>query len=285
MAQSTSVTQLAPDVYHFRYGFHSNLFVVTDDGVIATDPLSPAAAKACLAEIRKITDQPVRYVIYSHDHTDHIAGGAVYKGEARFVAHRNALAAIEARGIDEIVVPDLLVDERYTLELGGKEIQLTHLGRVESASGLAIFIPEDKILMWVDAVRSFGAPYRYLEGYDLRDFRNALIELRSWDFEILVPGHGPPTDKDRLVLFANYLEAMQEFAEAAMARYTQGEHRAAVGNVNPEKYFDTYITEIAERVIGKMRPEYGDLGGFDDWGPKNAERTVVFLLHEILFFE
>lgn len=285
LAQQASVTQLTPDVYHFRYGFHSNIFVVTDDGVIATDPISPDAARACLAEIRKITDQPVRYVIYSHDHTDHIAGGEVYKGEARFVAHRNALAPINARGIEEIIIPDLLVDDRHTLELGGKEIQLAHFGRVESASGLAIYIPDDKVLMWVDAVRSFGAPYRYLEGYDLLDFRNALKELQSWDIEILVPGHGPPTDKGRLVLFANYLDDMQTFAEEEMAAYTQNEHLTVVGKVNPEKYFDSYISEIAKRVIEKMRPQYGDIGGFDDWGTKNAERMVVFLLHEILFFE
>lgn len=284
-AQEASVTQLAPDVYHFRYGFHSNLFVVTDEGVIATDPLSPEAAKACITEIRKITDQPVRYVIYSHDHTDHIAGGKVYQGQAQFVAHRNALAPIEARGIDEIVVPDLLVDDGHTLELGGKRVQLTHFGRVESASGLAIYLPEDKILMWVDAVRSFGAPYRYLEGYDWLDFRNALKELQSWDIEILVPGHGPPTDKRRLVLFANYLHDMQKFAEEEMAAYSQGEHSSTIGKVNPEKYFDSYISEIARRVIKKMRPQYGDIGGYDDWGTKNAERAVVFLLHETLFFE
>jgi len=285
LAEQAPVTQLTPDVYHFRYGFHSNIFIVTDDGVIATDPLSPAAADACLAEIRKITDQPVRYVIYSHDHTDHIAGGGVYQGDARFVAHRNARAAIDARGIQEIIVPDLLVDDRHTLRLGGKEIQLIHLGRIESASSLAIFIPDDKVLMWVDAVRSFGAPYRYLEGYDLLDFRNALKELQSWDFKILVPGHGPPTDKKQLVLFADYFDAMQKHAEAEMEQYSQGDHHAVVGNVNPEKYFDTYIKEIAGRVIGKMRTEYGHLGGFDDWGTKNAERMVVFLLHEILFFE
>ena len=285
LAQEKLVTQLAPDVYHFQYGFHSNIFVVTDDGVIATDPLSPDAARACLDEIRKITDQPVRYVIYSHDHTDHIAGGEVYKGEAQFVAHRNAFARISARGIEEIVVPDKLIDDRYTIELGGKEIQLVHMGRIESASGLAIFIPEDKILMWVDAVRSFGAPYRYLEGYDLLDFRNALTELQTWDFEILVPGHGPPTDKNRLVLFANYLDDMQVFAEAEMAAYTQSEHSSVVGKINPEKYFDSYISEIAKRVVEKMRPQYGDIGGYADWGTKNAERTVVFLLHEILFFE
>jgi glyoxylase-like metal-dependent hydrolase (beta-lactamase superfamily II) len=284
-SQETSITQLTPDVYHFRYGFHSNIFIVTAEGVIATDPLSPAAAKACLAEIRKITDKPVRYVIYSHDHTDHIAGGGVYKDDARFVAHRNALARIEARGVDEIVVPDLLVDDEYTLEFGGKAIRLVHVGRVESASALAIYIPEDKILMWVDAVRSFGAPYRYLEGYDLPDFRNALKMMRTWDIDIVVPGHGPPTDKKRLILFANYLDDMQAIAEREMAAYTQGEHQSVVGKVNPEKYFDSYISEVARRITKEMRPEYGDIGGFDDWGTKNAERMVVFLLHEILFFE
>jgi len=285
LAQETSVTQLAPDVYHFRYGFHSNIFIVTDEGVIATDPLSPDAAKACLAEIRKITDQPVRYVIYSHDHTDHIAGGKVYVGDAQFVAHRKALEPIKVRNIVEIITPDLLVDDSYTIELGDKTIQLKHFGRVESASGLAIYIVEDKILMWVDAVRSFGAPYRYLEGYDWLDFRNALQELQTWDIDILVPGHGPPTDKSRLVLFANYLRDMQAIAEEEMAAYTQSEHAAVIGKVNPEKYFDSYISEVARRVSEKMRPEYGDIGGYDDWGTKNAERAVVFLLHEILFFK
>ncbi len=285
LAVETSVKKLAPGVYHFRYGFHSNLFIVTDEGVIATDPLSPDAAKACLAEIRKITDKPVRYVIYSHDHTDHIAGGGVYEGQAKFVAHRNAFELIKARGIDEIIAPDLLVDNRHTLELGGKTVQLVHFGRIESASGLALYLPEDKILMWVDAVRSFGAPYRYLEGYDWLEFRNALQELQTWEIEILIPGHGPPTDKSRLVLFANYLQHMQTAAEKEMAAYTQARHSSIIGRVNPERYFDTYISEIARRVIEKMRPQYGDIGGYDDWGTKNAERAVVFLLHEILFFD
>ena len=139
--------------------------------------------------------------------------------------------------------------------------------------------------MWVDAVRSFGAPYRYLEGYDLLEFRNALERMQEWDIDIVIPGHGPPTDKNRLILFADYLEDMQAIAEQEMAAYTQGEHLSVIGKVNPEKYFDSYISEVARRVSEKMRPKYGEIGGFDDWGTKNAERMVVFLLHEILFFE
>lgn len=281
LALGAAVTQLTPDVYLFRHDFHSNIFVVTDEGVVVTDPISPRAAAACLEEIRKITDQPIQYVIYSHEHSDHIAGGAVFQPQARFVAHRNAVPAIAARKSPDIVMPDILVDERHTIELGGKLIELVYLGRIESASNLAIFLPQDRVLMWVDAVRSFGVPYRHLEGTDLNDLRSALGELQTWDFEYLIPGHGPATDKARLELYSRYFDDLQRFAEAEMVNYTQTEHRSSLaGDVNPEKYFDTYISRVAAAVVERMRARYAEMGGFDDWGPKNAERMVVFLLHE-----
>ena len=70
------------NVYVFRYQNHQAMFVVTPAGVIVTDPISygrPQAAKTYLDEIRKITKAPVKYLIYSHHHYDHIAGGKVFK--------------------------------------------------------------------------------------------------------------------------------------------------------------------------------------------------------------
>src|SRR5690242_4765876 len=61
------------NVYIFRYQFHQAMFVVTPKGVIATDPIGryrPEAVTTYLAEIRKITDQPVKFLIYSHAHFD-----------------------------------------------------------------------------------------------------------------------------------------------------------------------------------------------------------------------
>jgi len=82
------------NVYIFRYQNHQAMFVVTPAGVIATDPISygrPQAAKTYLDEIRKITKAPIKYLIYSHHHYDHIAGGKVFKDAgATIVAHRRA---------------------------------------------------------------------------------------------------------------------------------------------------------------------------------------------------
>src|SRR6202008_3905477 len=59
-------TRVADGVYTFRYLFHRNVFLVTSEGVIATDSISPDAASAMMDEIRKVTDKPVKYVVYTH---------------------------------------------------------------------------------------------------------------------------------------------------------------------------------------------------------------------------
>src|ERR1019366_325463 len=79
------------NVYVFRYANHQSMFVVTPAGVIATDPIGyghPQSVETYVAEIRKVTDKPIKYVIYSHHHFDHIAGGKPFKDAgAIFIAH------------------------------------------------------------------------------------------------------------------------------------------------------------------------------------------------------
>src|SRR3990172_12216642 len=74
--------KITDNVYIFRYQYHQSMFVVTPAGVIATDPIAylrPAAETTYLAEIRKITRAPIKYLVYSHHHYDHIAGGKPFK--------------------------------------------------------------------------------------------------------------------------------------------------------------------------------------------------------------
>src|ERR1700757_3043809 len=111
---STTKVQGTDGVYIFRYQGHQAMFVVTPEGVIATDPIGerrPAAA-AYIGEIRKITQAPIKYVGYRHSHFDHIAGGKPFKDlGATFIAHRNTKRLLEARKNPDIVMPDLVVDD------------------------------------------------------------------------------------------------------------------------------------------------------------------------------
>ena len=84
------ITKLADDVYLFRHQFHQSIFITTPKGVIVTDPISSDAAAWLKAKIKTLTDQPVRYVIYSHHHNDHITGGSVFADTAPFVSQTAA---------------------------------------------------------------------------------------------------------------------------------------------------------------------------------------------------
>src|SRR5690348_18261333 len=84
------ITKLTEDVYLYRHQFHQAIFITTPKGVIVTDPISPDAAIWLKAQIKTLTDQPIRYVIYSHHHDDHITGGGVFADQARFVSHAAA---------------------------------------------------------------------------------------------------------------------------------------------------------------------------------------------------
>jgi glyoxylase-like metal-dependent hydrolase (beta-lactamase superfamily II) len=155
-AQPTfATTKVADNVYMFRYEGHQAMFVVTSEGVIATDPISenrPAAA-AYLAEIRKVTQAPIRYVIYSHGHADHIAGGKPFKDAgAIFVAHRLAKESLARMNRADIVPVDETVDDKRTITLGGTEVELLYVGKNHSDNTLVVRLPRERIIFTVDFV-------------------------------------------------------------------------------------------------------------------------------------
>jgi len=88
------ITQIAGEVYRFRNQNHYSVFAVTPAGIIATDPINADAAQWLKAELQRRFNRPVKYLIYSHDHADHIAGGEVFADTATVVAHENAKATI-----------------------------------------------------------------------------------------------------------------------------------------------------------------------------------------------
>ena len=91
---ATTKVEGTDNVYIFRYGNAQAMFVVTSAGVIATDPIDygrPQAVTTYVDEFKKVTNQPIRYVIYSHNHFDHIAGGKPFKDAgATFISHKKA---------------------------------------------------------------------------------------------------------------------------------------------------------------------------------------------------
>ncbi len=157
------------NVYLFRYQGHQSMFIVTPKGVIATDPIGryrPEAVTTYLAEIKKVTDQPVKYLIYSHAHFDHIAGGKPFKDQgATIIAHKNAKAHFEWAKkqnalLDSVVMPDQVVDQKKVISLGGTTLELIYVGRNHSDSSLVMRLPKEKLIFLVDFIPIEGVQFR-----------------------------------------------------------------------------------------------------------------------------
>ena len=181
------------NVYIFRYQGHQAMFVVTPDGVIATDPIGerrPAAA-AYIAEIRKITQAPIKYVVYSHSHYDHIAGGKPFKDiGAMFVAHKNTKSLLEERKNPDVVIPDLVVDDNGgKIELGGTTLELLYLGKNHGDNSLIMRLPKEKIIFVVDFIPLSGTQFRVMADTYVPEQEATMKKLLTMDWNTLISGH------------------------------------------------------------------------------------------------
>ena len=191
-----ATTKITDNVYVFRMLGHQAMFVVTPAGVIATDPIGFVDKKGgeiYLAEIRKVTSAPVRFVVYSHHHYDHIAGGQPFKAAgATFIAHRNAQRHLAALNHPEVVLPDQVVDDASTLELGGVRVDLVYAGRNHSDNSLVVHVPKDRIIFTVDWIPIQAVMFRDMPDGFLPDWFDGFDKVLAMDWDRMIPGHPAP---------------------------------------------------------------------------------------------
>jgi glyoxylase-like metal-dependent hydrolase (beta-lactamase superfamily II) len=182
------------NVYIFRNGNHQAMFIVTKDGVIATDPVAygrPTGGQQYIDEIKKITDKPIKYLIYSHHHYDHVAGGKAFKDAgAKIVAHRNVKARLEPLKDPNTPLPDELVgDGGRTIKLGGTTLELKYVGKNHSDSTLVMLLPKEKIAFVVDLLPVGRMPGRGMIDFYPLEAEAGIKKIIAMNWERLIPGH------------------------------------------------------------------------------------------------
>lgn len=202
-----AITQVAGDLYRFQNGAHYSVFLVTEAGIIASDPLNREAALWLKDELASRFGQPVRYVVYSHDHADHIGGGEVFDDEAVIIAHENAKATIigEKR---PTAIPEVVFSDRLNIELGGQTVELIYVGRGHSDNTLVMHFPNERAVFAVDFISVDRMPYQNLTDSYFPDWVDAIKRVEDIDFDILIPGHGPIGTKADATEHREYLEAL-----------------------------------------------------------------------------
>ena len=259
---STTKVDGTDNVYIFRYNRHQSMFIVTPDGVIVTDPigLRRPAAQAYIEEIRKITPARIKYVIYSHPHFDHIAGGQPFKDlGATFVAHRNAKDRIVALNAPDVVVPDEVVDGMRTINLGGTTLELIYLGKNHSNGNLVMRLPKERIIFTVDWIPLQSLPFRGMADTYLPDIEDGLKQLIAMDWDRLIPGHPGPDGRQT---------GTKDDARTALG-YLQDLSAAVKKAADDHKCLNDAVRDI-------KLPKYEKFANYDAYLPMNIERYCDF---------
>ena len=242
------ITRIGGDLYRFQNNFHISVFLVTSEGIIATDPINADAAQWLKDELTKRFNTEVKYLIYSHEHPDHISGGEVFADTALVVAHDKAKAKIigEKR---PTAVPDITFSDQMVIELGGKTVELSYVGRNHSDNMIVMVFPEADALFAVDFIPIQTMAFRDLQDSYVTEWIESLKVVEGMDFKILIPGHGPVAKKSDVGAFREYMEDL---------------YAAVLKEVRAGKSLE----EAKQQVT---LPKYKDWGQYKDWLPLNVE--------------
>ncbi len=222
---NTSKVDGTDGVYTFRYQNSLSMFIVTPAGVIVTDPIGygrPQAVVTYLEEIRKITDKPIKYVLYSHHHFDHIAGGKPFKDAgAKFISHKRAKERLVQLADPHTIIPDETFDSKKIITLGGTTIEMIYMGVNHSDSTVVMRLPKEKIIFTVDTVAAGQFPGRgMIDSYPI-EWEAFLQKLYTMEWERLIPGH--PGVKDRLGTKQDVQTALNVLQTASAAVKTEAQ--------------------------------------------------------------
>lgn len=276
---SWSVEDLGNGVYLFRWweGFYVATFVVGDDAVLVVDPMNRDAARGYRKAVAAVTDNPIRKIVYSHDHRDHIVGANVLAPDAEIYAHPGTQASLQFRGDVDVPMPTQLVDNGDVIEIGGREVGVHYFGPNHGRSNIALSFDTGmgKMLAYVDTLEIGIVPYRSLPDTNVHGYIHSLREATKLDVDWVLGGHsgpGPAVWIDRyLAYFVDMEDALrQSAAETSEPPADSVEDVIAQGEL--------YRTAIVTGAVDALRPTYGDWQGFEAWAPMNAQTVWSYMI-------
>lgn len=244
--------QIGPGHYVYSTGTFNSGVIATSDGVVVLDALaSEAVARTAREAIARTTGQPVRVLVSSTHHNQYSKGNGAYADVLK-VGHENyrtdLLSLMQREKIpaeeQRARLPAVTFRDRLTLHLGGKEIQILHVGRGHTRGDSIIFVPQDRIVYLSELL--FVNQFLFInDGYGL-DWLKALDAVEALEADVFVPGHGPipPDPRQTRQDLRRFRQMLVDVRDAVQKEVARG------------------ATED-QAVAGLRWPQYEKLQGYD----------------------
>jgi cyclase len=244
-------------------------FVIGDDGVLVVDTFQdPRSAKALLAEIRKLTPLPIRFVVNTHYHLDHVNGNDVFAAAgATIVAHRNVRAWMRTENIkmldppvtaekkarvESLTLPTVVHDSHVDLYLGSRRINARYYPG-HTGGDSVVWIPDAHIvfcgdMLWKEHVPNLidATTKAWVESLDAMQ--------KDYGTSTWVPGHGGIANAQDVLAFRKYLADLREGVRREQAAGSSGD-------------------ALVKALLPNLSSQYGKWGFFMDYAAIGIQQT------------
>jgi glyoxylase-like metal-dependent hydrolase (beta-lactamase superfamily II) len=280
-----AVKSVGGGVYVLSDNGWQSAFLVTDDGVVVFD--APASfGKSIPSAIAKVTNQPIRYLVYSHAHKDHIGGSAAFKNipGLKIVALDTVGDFLSEMNDPDRLQPNVTFKTGKTITLGSKTIELTRHDYHSNEGDLFIYVPQAKFMMAVDCVTPGYAPF---QGFDIttnfHEYLKMFDQLLAYDFNTFVGGHLTAIGTKEDVLMTkeftmDVYNTVKRIHNNMNQTAVTSDAAKVIGTDNEFLLFKVLLDKATDDSVKDIQPRWiNRLAGVDVWLPSHVRTALIYV--------
>lgn len=277
------ISEIKPGLFYVTEGVYQSAFLVTRDGVIIFDAPPSFARKLPGVIDEHAPGVPIRYLVYSHGHSDHIGGASVF-GDIEglhIVAHEAVAKSIEQAGRPGIPVPTAKYDAPYEFSVGGETIVLTPASFHAEDMDTIIYLPRQRFVMSVDTITPGEAPFmNFGATFDVGAYMTFFDTILAYEFDHILSGHVSVLgNRDDVIKARDYARDVWQTAGAGMATFLDRFNTTLVAleYKNANLAYRSAIEDVrrgcAREIIDRWT---GKLSVVDVWADSHCQTVILY---------
>lgn len=257
-APKLQINKVKDDLYEIENDGGNVAVYITNEGVILIDDKFDRDHDQIVDLVKSVTNQPIKYVISTHYHEDHSGGNIKMFAQGVEIistanSRKNILEHKQSNATPLVAPARITFDHDMAVVLGGKEVQAHYVGRGHTNGDAVIYFPALKTLHTGDLMSGTSPLIDYSGGGSLVQWSNTLDEAMKMDFDTVIPGHGPVTNKAGLKTYRDNVAKLRDTISsmvkggkttADLAKFMETEYKWAPGSLNQQWSVPGFVNEF-----------------------------------------
>jgi len=270
-------------VYALSDNGWQSAFLVTDAGVTVFD--APASYGKHIPEaVAKVTNKPIKMLVYSHFHKDHIGGSVAFKNTPglQIIALDTVSDFLKEMNDPNRLIPTETFKTSKTIKLGGKTVELTRHNYHSNEGDLFIYVPEAKFLMAVDSVTSGYVPFQDFDlSTNIHQYLKMFDEVLAYKFDNFIGGHladtGTRKDVEITKEYTNDVyQTVKRIHNGLNERAFDAAIAKTIGPENEFLIFKALLDKVTRDSVAELEPRWiNRLAGVDVWLPSHVRAVLI----------